>query len=206
MNIEVKKTVKPIEYNKAIEYLEKRVLEVNVNKSKELIWFLEHPSVYTAGSSFNKNDILDDSINLIKTKRGGKITWHGPGQLICYFVINLNNRKRDIRNFVNIIEKSIIESLLEYKIESQSDRNNIGIWIKSNNEIKKVAAIGIKVKRWIAYHGFSINIDNDLNNYNKIIPCGVKDKGVTNLKSIKDQNYDNLKDKILNNLINNLKN
>ena len=206
MNIEVKKTVKPIEYNKAIEYLEKRVLEVNANKSKELIWFLEHPSVYTTGSSFNRSDILDDSIDLIKTKRGGKITWHGPGQLICYFVINLNNRKRDIRNFVNIMEKSIIESLLEYKIESQSDRENIGIWIKSNNEIKKIAAIGIRVKRWIAYHGFSINIDNDLNNYNKIIPCGVKDKGVTNLKSIKDQNYDNLKDKILNNLINNLKN
>ena len=206
MNIEVKKTVKPIEYNKAIEYLEKRVLAVNANKSKELIWFLEHPSVYTAGSSFNRSDILDDSIDLIKTKRGGKITWHGPGQLICYFVINLNNRKRDIGNFVNIIEKSIIETLLEYKIKSQSDRENIGIWIKSNNEIKKIAAIGIRVKRWIAYHGFSINIANDLNNYNKIIPCGIKDREVTNLKSIKDQNYDNLKDKILNNLINNLKN
>ena len=119
--------------------------------------------------------------------------------------INLNNRKRDIRNFVNILEKSIIESLLEYKIESQSDRENIGIWVKSNNNIKKIAAIGIRVKKWIAYHGFSINIDNDLSNYNKIIPCGIKDKELTNLRSINNQNYENLSDKILKNLINHLK-
>ena len=205
MNIEIKKSVKPIEYTKAIKYLENRVVEVNNNKSKELIWFLEHPSVYTAGSSYNKSEILDSSINLIKTKRGGKITWHGPGQLVCYFVLNLNNRKRDIRKFISIIENSIIKTLKEYEIESQSDRENIGIWVKSNNNIKKIAAIGIRIKRWIAYHGFSINIDNDLNNYNKIIPCGIKDKEVTNLRSIKNQNYNNLSDKILNNLINNLK-
>jgi lipoyl(octanoyl) transferase len=205
MNIEIKKSVKPIEYTKAIKYLENRVIEVNNNKSKELIWFLEHPSVYTAGSSYNKSEILDSSINLIKTKRGGKITWHGPGQLVCYFVLNLNNRKRDIRKFINIIENSIIKTLKEYEIESQSDRENIGIWVKSNNKIKKIAAIGIRIKRWIAYHGFSINIDNDLNNYNKIIPCGIKDKEVTNLRSIKNQNYNNLSEKILNNLINNLK-
>ena len=205
MNIEIKKSVKPIEYTKAIKYLENRVVEVNNNKSKELIWFLEHPSVYTAGSSYNKSEILDSSINLIKTKRGGKITWHGPGQLVCYFVLNLNNRKRDIRKFINIIENSIIKTLKEYEIESQSDRENIGIWVKSNNKIKKIAAIGIRIKRWIAYHGFSINIDNDLNNYNKIIPCGIKDKEVTNLRSIKNQNYNNLSEKILNNLINNLK-
>ena len=205
MNIEIKKSVKPIEYTKAIKYLENRVVEVNNNKSKELIWFLEHPSVYTAGSSYNKSEILDSSINLIKTKRGGKITWHGPGQLVCYFVLNLNNRKRDIRKFISIIENSIIKTLKEYDIESQSDRENIGIWVKSNNKIKKIAAIGIRIKRWIAYHGFSINIDNDLNNYNKIIPCGIKDKEVTNLRSIKNQNYNNLSDKIFNNLINNLK-
>ena len=205
MNIEIKKTVKPIEYTKAIKYLENRVIKVNNNKSKELIWFLEHPSVYTAGSGFNKSEILDSSINLIKTKRGGKITWHGPGQLVCYFVINLNNRKRDIRKFISIIENSIIKTLKEYGVESQSDRENIGIWVNSKNKIKKIAAIGIRIKRWIAYHGFSINIDNDLNDYNKIIPCGIKDKEVTNLRSIKNQNYNNLSDKILNNLINNLK-
>ena len=204
MNIEIKKSEKPIEYNKAIEYLENRVLEVNNNKERELIWFLEHPSVYTAGSSFNKSDILDDSINLIKTKRGGKITWHGPGQLVCYFVINLNNRKRDIRNFISLIENSIIESLKEYRIKSQSDKKNIGIWVKSNNKIKKIAAIGIRIKRWIAYHGFSLNISNTLASYKKIVPCGIKNKGITNLKLIKNQNYTNIKDEIVYNFVKNL--
>ena len=205
MNIEIKKSKKPIEYNKAIEYLENRVLQVYSSKARELIWLLEHPSVYTAGSRFNKNDILDDSINLIKTKRGGKITWHGPGQLVFYFVIDLNNRKKDIRNFISLIENTIIETLKEFEIKSQSDKKNIGIWVQSRNEIKKIAAIGIRIKRWIAYHGFSININNDLNNYKKIVPCGIKDKKVTNLISIKKQNYEKLSEKILNNLINNLK-
>ena len=205
MNIEIKKSKKPIEYNKAIEYLENRVLQVYRSKARELIWLLEHPSVYTAGSRFNKNDILDDSINLIKTKRGGKITWHGPGQLVFYFVIDLNNRKKDIRNFISLIENTIIETLKEFEINSQSDKKNIGIWVQSRNEIKKIAAIGIRIKRWIAYHGFSININNDLNNYKKIVPCGIKDKKVTNLISIKKQNYEKLSEKILNNLINNLK-
>ena len=202
MNIEIKKSEKPIEYNKAIEYLENRVVEVNNGKARELIWFLEHTSVYTAGSSFNKNDILDDSINLIKTKRGGKITWHGPGQLVCYFVINLNNRKRDIKKFISLIENSIIESLKEYKIKSQSDKKNIGIWVKSRNKIKKIAAIGIRIKRWIVYHGFSINIDNDLNNYNKIIPCGIKDKGITNLEKLGIVKYDNIEEIIIKKFLN----
>ena len=205
MSIEIKKSVKPVEYNKAVDYLENRVLEVYDNKAEELIWFLEHPSVYTAGSSFNKNDILDNSIKYIRTKRGGKITWHGPGQLICYFVINLNYRKRDIRRFVSLIENSIIESLREYKIVSQSDRKNIGIWVNTHDNLKKIAAIGIRVKKWIAYHGFAINIDNNLDKYNKIIPCGIDNKKVTNLKSIKNQSYSNLNNTLLNNLINNLK-
>ena len=205
MSIEIKKSVKPVEYNKAVDYLENRVLEVYDNKAEELIWFLEHPSVYTAGSSFNKNDILDNSIKYIRTKRGGKITWHGPGQLICYFVINLNYRKRDIRRFVSLIENSIIESLREYKIVSQSDRKNIGIWVNTHDNLKKIAAIGIRVKKWIAYHGFAINIDNNLDKYNKIIPCGINYKEVTNLKSIKNQSYSNLNNTLLNNLINNLK-
>ena len=162
MNIEIKKSKKPINYDFAIKKLEKRVNKI-INKSakKELIWFLEHPSIYTGGSSFKKSEILDSSINIIKTSRGGKITWHGPGQLICYFVIDLNKRKKDIRKFINIIEKSIIKTLHDYKILSFSDRENIGIWYKKKNKIFKIAAIGIRVKNWIAYHGFSLNINND---------------------------------------------
>ena len=206
MKIKIKKSIKPVNYDIAINYLEKRVLKLINNKSNnELIWFLEHPPIFTSGSSHKKNEILDKSIKIIKSSRGGKITWHGPGQLICYFVIDLNKRKKDIRNLINIIEKSIINSLNEYNINSENDRKNVGIWYRENNKLNKIAAIGIRVKRWIAYHGFSINIKNDLNSYKKIIPCGVLNRSVTNLVNIKKQNYDNISDKLAKYLIKYLK-
>ena len=205
MKIEIKKSIKPVNYLDALKFLERRVAEINKNEANELIWLLEHPSIFTAGTSFNKSDILDKSIDIIKTSRGGKITWHGPGQLICYLAINLNNRNKDIRKFLNIIENSIILSLKSFGIQSYSDRKNIGIWTKINNKEKKVAAIGIKVKKWITYHGFSININNDISNYKKIIPCGIKNKDVTTLKEINNQNYNGLSVEIIKNLITNLK-
>ena len=205
MNIEIKRSIKPVNYLDAIKFLEDRVNEVNKNQADELIWILEHPSTFTAGTSSNKSDILDKSIDVIKSSRGGKITWHGPGQLICYLVINLNNRKKDIRKFINIIENSIILSLKSFDINSFSDRKNIGIWSKLKNKDKKIGAIGIKVRRWIAYHGFSININNDISNYQKIVPCGVKDKGITTLKTINNQNYNKLSELVIKNLIINLK-
>ena len=205
MSIEIKKSIKPVNYLDAIKYLEQRVDDVIKNKAKELIWILEHPSTFTAGTSYNKNDILDKSIDIIETSRGGKITWHGPGQLIFYFVINLNNKKKDIRKFINIIEKSIITSLKKFEIDSYSDKKNIGIWIKENGVERKVGAIGLRIKKWIAYHGFSLNINNDIINYKKIIPCGIKNKDVATLKEINNQNYSDLPDEIINNLITNLK-
>ena len=204
MKIEIKKSTKPVEYKEAIDFLEKRLVQINQKKEAELIWILEHPSIYTAGTSHNENEILDKSINVIKTNRGGKITYHGPGQTIFYFVIDLNKRKKDIRKFTTTIEYTIIQTLKEYQINSFNDRDNIGIWVNHENKIKKIAAIGIRVSRWIAYHGFSINVNNNLENYNKIIPCGIKNKGVSNLKLIKDQNYDELNDKIINNFVKNL--
>ena len=204
MSIDIKKSTKLVNYNEAIDFLEKRLVEVHQNKSNELIWILEHPSTFTAGMSYNKNEILDKKINLIKTNRGGKITWHGPGQLVCYFVINLNKRKKDIRKFVTLIEKTIIQTLKKYKINSFSDRKNIGIWVNNKNKTKKIGAIGIKIKKWIAYHGFSLNINNSLYEYKKIIPCGIIDKEVSNLKLIKNQNYMRIKDEIVLNFINNL--
>ena len=179
MNIEIKKSVKPVKYNNAIEFLEKRVNQIIAGKSKELVWSLEHPSVFTAGRKYKNDEILDKKIKLIKTLRGGKITWHGPGQIIFYFVINLNKRKKDIRNLIRQIENTIINFLKVYKIKSRSDKNNIGVWVKN----KKIAAIGIKVTRWVAYHGFSINIKNDLNDYKKIIPCGLDNSKVTSLEN-----------------------
>ena len=204
MNIEIKISKKPIEYNKAIKYLEARLDKIKEGKAKELIWILEHNDIYTAGSSYKDNEILDKKIKLIRTNRGGKITWHGPGQIIFYFLIDLTKRNKDIRNFLTVIESSIIKSLKEYNISTFSDRKNIGIWIKKRNSTKKIAAIGIRVKKWIAYHGFSLNINNDIKKYKKIIPCGIKNKGVTNLRLVKDLNYKYLKKKIVKNLLKNL--
>ncbi len=206
MNIEIKKSIKPVNYQDAIKHLEDRLSLVFHNKNKELIWTLQHNEIYTAGTSFKESEILNKSIKIIKTNRGGKITYHGPGQLICYFVIDLRNKKKDIRNFVCIIEKTIIQTLKDFNIDTFADRKNVGIWIKNNKKVEKVAAIGIRVSKWIAYHGFSININNDLNKYKNIIPCGIEDKGVTNLKSIINQSYENLDQKIINNFIANLKN
>jgi len=206
MIIEIKRSIKPVNYDSAIKKLEERVGQLIEKKSNnELIWFLEHPSIFTGGSTYKKSEILDKSIKIIKTSRGGKITWHGPGQLICYFVIDLNKRKKDLRKFIQLIEKSIIESLNELNINSECDRKNIGIWYKSKKNIYKIGAIGIRVKKWIAYHGFSLNINNELNQYNKIIPCGIRDKGVTNLIKIKNQDYKNLSYILEKNLINFLK-
>ena len=180
MNIEIKKSQKPVKYEEALRIMEDRLLQIDQKKSKDLIWILEHQNIYTAGTSYKENEILDNSMKLFKTNRGGKITYHGPGQLVCYFVIDLKKIKKDIRNFVSIIEKTIIDSLKSYNINTFSDKKNIGIWFNDNSKIKKVAAIGVRVSKWIAYHGFSINIDNDLKKYHATIPCGIKDKRITN--------------------------
>ena len=204
MSIEIKKSEKPVIYEDAKKMMEERLLNVDLNKSNELIWTLEHPDIYTAGTSYNENDILDKSIKILETNRGGKITYHGPGQLICYFVIDLKKRKKDIRNFISIIEKTIIDTLQFFSIKTFSDKENIGIWYKDNEQTKKVAAIGVRISKWIAYHGFSININSNLDKYKAIIPCGIKDKGVTNLKQIKDQDYEELEKKLVEVFISNL--
>ena len=186
MIIETKISKKPVIYKKAIKILENRITNILKNNKPELIWILEHKNVYTAGTSFKDSDIIDKSIKIIKTNRGGKVTFHGKGQIIFYFVINLNSRKKDIRWFINIIEKSIIFSLKEFGINSFNDKKNIGIWINHKSKIKKIAAIGIKIKKWIAYHGFAINYSVNLNNFSKIIPCGIKNKGLINISQLKE--------------------
>ena len=206
MNIEIKKSKKPVKYDHALKFMEKRLFNIKRNLSNELIWILEHENIYTAGTSFKQNEIKDKSIKIFKTNRGGKITCHGPGQLVFYFVIDLKKRGKDIRKFISIIEKTIIETLETFNVKTFSDKKNIGIWYNDKSEIKKIAAIGIRISNWIAYHGFSININNDLDMYKAIIPCGIKDKGVTNLKKIIDQNYKALEKKLIENFILNLKN
>ena len=205
MTIKIKISRKPVDYRKAVKYLEKRVEHLSSGKGNELLWILNHPDSYTAGVSSKSSEILDRKLKVIKTNRGGKVTWHGKGQNIYYFVIDLSKKNKDIRKFVRIVEKIIIDSLKEFKINSFADRKNIGIWVKDKNKTKKIAAIGIRVKKWTAYHGFAININNDLKKYHKIIPCGIKNKGVTNLIKLKNQNYKKINKILIKHFLKNLK-
>ena len=177
MSIEIKISKNRISYKMAMLYLNKRVEEVKIGKNRDLLWILEHPTTYTAGVSFSQKEIIDKKIKVIKSNRGGKITLHNPGQKIIYFVIDLNKKKKDIRKLINILEKSVIEFLKIYKILAKTDKKNIGIWVND----KKIAAIGIRVSRWVAFHGCSINISNNLNQYLKIIPCGLSNKKITSI-------------------------
>ena len=200
MSIEIRFSKKPVPYKKAMLFLNKRVEEVKNGDNKELIWVLEHPKTYTAGVSFKQDEIIDKKIKIIKTNRGGKITLHNPGQKIIYFVINLNNRKKDIRKFINTIEVSVIEFLKFLKINAKKDKKNIGIWVKG----RKIAAIGLRVSRWVAFHGFSINISNNLKEYLKIVPCGLDNKKITSVYAERKIIPKNFEDKLINILIKNI--
>tara|TARA_X000000368_G_C22928704_1_gene666535 strand:- start:429 stop:1040 length:612 start_codon:yes stop_codon:yes gene_type:complete len=177
MSIEVKISKRPVYYKFAMNFLHKRVEQVKANKRRELLWILEHPTTYTAGIRSSSEEVVDKKIKIINTNRGGKITLHNPGQKIIYFVLNLNNRKKDIRKLISIIEKSIIEFLWLHKIKGKKDKKNIGIWVNK----KKIAAIGLRVSKWVAYHGCSININNNLKQYLKIIPCGLNNQKITSV-------------------------
>jgi lipoyl(octanoyl) transferase len=175
--MEIKISKQKIPYKTAINFLKKRVENIKAGTSRDLLWILEHPTTYTAGIRSNKNEILDKKIKVISTNRGGKITLHNPGQKIVYFAIDLNKKKKDIRKLIDVIEKSIIEFLKIYKIKGKKDKKNIGIWVKK----KKIAAIGLRISRWVAYHGCSINFNNDLNQYLKIKPCGLDNRKITSV-------------------------
>jgi len=194
--MEIKISHQPIAYKKAIDFLEQRVEKVHAEIEDELIWILEHDSVYTKGVSATDKDLLVPNLfPVIETNRGGKYTYHGPGQKIVYFVINLNKREKEIKSFVRNVEKWIISILKDFNISSYSDPKNIGIWIKNNNKENKIAAIGIKVKKWIAYHGFSLNINVNKTDYRGIVPCGISNKGIINISDLRaipnDENINN---------------
>ena len=202
MEIEVKYSIKPVDYYRSMKILEKRANDVFLNKKKELLWILEHKAIYTGGTSSDKKDIIDTKIKIKKTNRGGKYTCHGPGQKVIYIVLNLNKRKKDIRILLNKIENCIIQILKDINIKSFKDKKNIGIWVKYKKKTKKIAAIGIRIKKWVAFHGFALNINNDLSMYKKIIPCGIKDKGVTSLKELGITDYKNMNKIIIKNSLN----
>ena len=189
MDIEIKKSTKPIKYNDALTQLEARSKLVSKNEDKELIWILEHEPIFTAGTSYSKNDIIDKSINVYETNRGGKITYHGPGQLMFYFVIDLRNRKKDIRKFISIIEDSLITYLSKHNVIAKSFKDRVGIWvIKSDNtefdKERKIGAIGLRISKWVTYHGLSFNINPEMKYYSNIHSCGLIGYKNTSLKEL----------------------
>jgi lipoyl(octanoyl) transferase len=202
MTIQVKISKKRVPYKTAYLFLKKRVELVKKLKNKEMIWLLEHPLTFTRGIRSNNSEILDKKIKVFKTNRGGKTTLHSPGQQIVYFALNLNKRRKDIKNLVRQIEITIIAFLKLYKIKSRADAKNIGIWVGD----KKIAAIGIRVSNWVAYHGFSINLKNNLNYYKKIIPCGLDNTKVTSVKEQSNIKISNPDIKLKNIFLKSLKN
>lgn len=188
--IEIKISNKEIDYKEAVLFMESKVRDISENHSKELLWFLSHNHIFTQGTSASDDEILNsDVIEVLKTNRGGKTTYHGPGQRIVYFMLNLNNKKKDIRKFISVIENSVIDFLKNYNVEARAFKDRVGIWVIKNNKMtfdkeKKISAIGLRVKKWITYHGMSFNINPDLKYYNSIHSCGLKEYANTSLNEL----------------------
>ena len=188
--IEIKISNEEINYKEAVLFMESKVRDIIENHSKELLWFLSHNHIFTQGTSASDDEILNsDVIEVLKTNRGGKTTYHGPGQRIVYFMLNLNNKKKDIRKFISVIENSVIDFLKNYNVEARAFKDRVGIWVIKNNKMtfdkeKKICAIGLRVKKWITYHGMSFNINPDLKYYNSIHSCGLKEYANTSLNEL----------------------
>ena len=187
-----------VAYKKSIEFMEKRVDLISKDRANEAVWFLEHPPIYTAGRSNEIKTRYLQNIPILNTNRGGKVTWHGPGQRIIYFMINIRKRKYDIRKFVLNLEKFIIKSLRELKIKAFKKKHLIGIWTKDNNKNDaKIASLGLRVSKGIIYHGLAINIDCDLSYFKKVDVCGIKNSNVTSISSLKKDIIKSEVDKVL---------
>ena len=200
MTIEIKKQYDLVHYETSVKFMQIRVNQI-FNKSKnELIWFLNHDHIYTQGTSAKTNEILKkNKIRIVKTNRGGKTTYHGPGQRIVYFMIDLNTKKKDIRKFITIIEKSLMDFLKNYQIDSTTYKERVGIWVTGKNGKKfkqeeKIGAIGLRLKNWVTYHGLSFNINPKMDNYKFIDACGLKNFKNTSLHeldiNITEENFD----------------
>ncbi len=176
----------PIAYPDAVEAMEARVAAIHENSASELIWLTEHPPLYTAGSSANPAElIIPDRFPVFQTGRGGKHTYHGPGQRIVYVMLDLKARRSDVRKYVQALEEWIILTLARFAVKGERREGRIGVWVVlPGKQEAKIAAIGVRVRRWVTLHGLSINIDPDLSHYGGIIPCGISDFGVTSLAAL----------------------
>lgn len=179
------------DYEKALAFMEARVQAIRDGTANELIWLVEHPPLYTAGTSARAEDLLaPDSLPVFNTGRGGEYTYHGPGQRVAYVMLDLKRRREDVRAFVAALEQWIIESLAEFNVKGERREDRVGVWVVRPEKPRlanggtcedKIAAIGIRLRRWVSFHGIAINVEPDLSHYGGIVPCGISEHGVTSL-------------------------
>ena len=177
--IEWKTSNNLVEYDFAVSEMKKRVLEIKKNSAFEMVWLLEHNSIFTAGTSAKLEDLKNSNVNFLYTGRGGQWTWHGPGQRVVYLMLNLKNRLQDVKAYVYALEELIILTLKDFYIDGIRINGQPGVWVKDNNGCDKIAALGIRISSWITFHGISINVNPNLDEFNNIVPCGIKNSGVT---------------------------
>lgn len=176
----------PVPYPAAVSTMEKRVAGIASGDSSERVWILEHPPLYTAGTSANISDLIEpERFPVFKTGRGGQYTYHGPGQLVGYFMLDLRERGRDVRAFVAGLEQLVIDTLADFGVVADRRAGRVGVWVNmSDNTEAKIAAIGVRIRKWVSYHGISININPDLSHFTGIVPCGISEHGVTSLEAL----------------------
>jgi len=188
-NIEWLEESNPVNFNDAVSFMEKRVVQIIAGEANQLIWIVEHPPLYTAGVSARDEDLLQKTnIPIYKTNRGGKHTYHGPGMKIIYVMLDLKKifapKAPDIARFVEFLENWVIRFLAEFSVKGEIKKGRVGIWVENGGKEEKIAAIGIKIKKWVSYHGIAININPDLAAFDIIVPCGIKEFGVTSLEKL----------------------
>ncbi len=174
----------PIAYPEALEAMEARAAAIADGLAPELVWLLEHPPVYTAGTSANDADLIDARFPVYRTGRGGQFTYHGPGQRVGYVMLNLRQRKPDVRGFVRDLEQWLIEALAQFNVKGERRDGRVGIWVARGSREDKIAALGVRIRRWVTFHGVSLNVEPDLSHFEGIVPCGVRQHGVTSLADL----------------------
>ena len=177
----------PVDYEAAVEAMETRVAAIRAGAAPELVWLLEHPPLYTAGTSARPEDLLDPQLLPVhRTGRGGRYTYHGPGQRIAYVMLDLARRDRDVRCHVHRLEGWMIRTLARFGVKGERRDGRVGIWVeRPGGEEEKIAAIGVRVRRWVTYHGVALNVDPELEHYRGIVPCGIAEHGVTSLRALR---------------------
>lgn len=194
-SLEWQRESETVPYVRALEAMEARNAAIAAGEARELAWLLEHPPVYTAGTSADPAELTDPRFEVVEAGRGGRYTYHGPGQRVGYLLLDLRKRGKDVRCFVHAIEGWVIETLTDFGVEAWRAEGRVGIWTQDvDGREAKIGAIGVRVRRWVTMHGFSVNLDPDLSHFGGIVPCGIEEFGVTSLarlgKSVSNEQWD----------------